>query len=111
MSGNVWVKCGFVRDLLQGATTTTTGDWKYRDGLDATYQATVSGTGAVSATVVIEASNDNANAIATPLGTIVLSGTTITSDGFASSAPWKYVRARVSAISGTGATINVNTGV
>jgi hypothetical protein len=108
---NVWMKCGKVMDLLQGATTTVTGDWKYKDSGTSTYQAILSGTGTISATVIIEVSNDGINASNTPLGTIVLSGTTITSDGFTSSAPWKYVRARISAISGTSATINVNTGV
>lgn len=107
----VSIKCGKVMDLLQNAVTTVTGDWKYKDGTEASYQAVVSGTGSVTATVVIEVSNDGINAINTPLGTIVLSGTTTDSDGFTSNAPWKYVRARVSAISGTGATISVNTGV
>ena len=108
---NVHIKCGSVMDLLQNATTTTTGDWKYKDGTEATYQATVLGTGAVSATVIIEVSNDAVNTIGTALGQIVLSGTTSASDGFSSSAPWKFVRARISAISGTGATVSVNTGV
>jgi hypothetical protein len=111
MSDNVWIKCGKVMDLLQGATTTATGDWKHKDGLNATYQAVVTGTGTVTATIVIETSNDGVNANSTPLGTIVLSGTTSNSDGFTSNAPWKYVRARITAISGTNATVNVNTGV
>lgn len=108
---NVWIKSGRVTDLLQGATTTTTGDWKYKDAPNSTTQATVTGTGAVTATVVIDVSNDGVNAIATALGTITLSGTTSSSDGFVTNAPWKYVRARVTAISGTGATVNVNLGV
>ena len=111
MSINVWIKCGKVLDILKDATTTATGEWHYKDGLNSTYQAILSGTGALTATVIIEVSNDGVNACSTPLGTIVLSGTTLTSDGFTSSAPWKYVRARISAISGTNATIDVNTGV
>src|SRR6266850_1094733 len=101
----VSIKCGKVMDLLQNAITTVTGDWKYKDGTEASYQAVVSGTGSVSATVIIEVSNDGINAISTPLGTIT------DSDGFTSNAPWKFVRARVSAISGTGATVSINTGV
>lgn len=68
------------------------------------YQATVAGTGAVTATVVIEVSNDGTNWLT--LGTISLSGTTTASDGFASSARWHWVRSKVTAISGTGATVN-----
>jgi hypothetical protein len=98
-------------DLLQGATSTTTGDWKYKDSPYATVQATVVGTGAVTATVVIDVSNDATYAVSTALGTITLSGTTSSSDGFTTTAPWKYLRARVTAISGTGATVAVNLGV
>jgi hypothetical protein len=110
MGSNVWQKSGQVRDLLTAATTTATGTWQYKDSPYSTYQATVTGTGAVSATVVIDVSNDGVNSTSTPMGTISLTGTTSSSDGFTSTAPWKYTRARVTAISGTGATINVITG-
>ena len=79
MGANVWQKSGQVRDLLQGATTTATGTWQYKDSPYATYQATVSGTGVVTATVVIDVSNDGTNAVGTALGTISLSGTTTAS--------------------------------
>lgn len=108
---NVWVKSGKVMDLLQGATTTVTGDWKYKDAPKATIQATVSGTGAVGATVVIEVSNDGVNALGTSAGTITLSGTTSASDGFVTDSSWKYIRARITAVSGTGAAVSVNMGV
>lgn len=108
MSSNVFVKSGRVLDILKDATTTVTGAWMFKDAPQASYQATVSGTGAVTATVVIEVSNDGVNAVTTPLGTITLSGTTSSSDGFTTDAPWKYVRARISAVSGTGATVNVS---
>ena len=49
--------------------------------------------------------------IATVLGTITLTGTTQTSDGFTTTAPWKYVRARVTAITGTSAAVKVLMGV
>ena len=113
MGNNVWVKSGKVMDLLPsaGVTTTITGDGRYKDSPYTTFQATVVGTGAVTATVVIDVSNDGTNWVATPMGTITLSGTTSSSDGFTSSAPWKYVRARVTAISGTGATVTVVMGV
>jgi hypothetical protein len=52
------------------------------------------------------------NWIATALGTITLSGTTSATtpsltDGFTTVAPWKFVRANLSGISGTGATVYV----
>ncbi len=70
-----------------------------------TVQATVSGTGTVSATVAIEVSNDNTNFVT--LGTITLSGTTSATDGFAFSAPWVYIRSNCTAISGTSAALSV----
>jgi hypothetical protein len=39
------------------------------------------------------------------LGTITLTGTTEASDGFATSASWKWTRFNVTAVSGTGATV------
>ena len=80
-----------------------------------TFQAlgtTSAGVGA--ATIVIQASNvavpstDAASADWLTLGTITLTlGTTQVTDGFASDAPWLHVRSRVTAISGTDATVTV----
>lgn len=70
-----------------------------------TFQATVSGTGAVTSTVLIQVSNDGTNYITA--GTITLSGTTSATDGFVLDAPWAYVRANVTAISGTSAAVTV----
>ncbi len=114
MGSNVWVKSGKVMNLFSGSGVTTTGagNFVYKDSPDATFQAVVSGTGAVTATVDIEYSNDGTNAVDTVGGTITLSGTTVHSDGFTSqNAPWKYVRANVTAVSGTGATVQVYMGV
>lgn len=110
---NVRVSSGTVNQLLgdSGVIATSTGATKYKDSPYATFQATVVGTGAVSATVVIDASNDRTYWCSTVLGTITLSGTTSASDGFTTTAPWKYVRARVTAISGTGATVTANIGI
>ena len=95
-----------------GVLAITDGLRVYKDSPNTTFQGVVTGTGAVGATIVIEASNDGATWVATPLGTITLSGTTSSSDGFTTSnAPWKYVRARVTAISGTGAVAQVYYGV
>ena len=77
-----------------------------------TFQAVGTTTaGAGAATIVIEVTNNNTWPWIT-LGTITLVlGTTATSDGLAMLAGWKYVRARLSAISGTGAKVSVAVGV
>lgn len=112
MSGNVWVKSGTVRNMLgTGVSTTGAGNLLYKDSPMTTFQAVVTGTGAVTATVTIEYSNDGTNVCSTVGGTISLSGTTTAADGFTSDAPWKYVRANVTAISGTDATVQVWMGV
>jgi hypothetical protein len=72
------------------------------------FQGVVSGPGSVSASVVIEASNDAANAL--PLGTIDLSGTSPQTDGFLSDAEWVFVRARVVSVS-AGAVVTVTMGI
>lgn len=71
------------------------------------FQATVTGTGAVSATVLIQVSNNVSTLGWITLGTITLSGTTTATDGFASEAAWGYYRANVTAVSGTGAAVYV----
>lgn len=72
-----------------------------------TFQAVVTGSGAVSATVLIQVSNNPSVQGWITLGTITLSGTTTDTDGFASEATWAYYRANVTAISGTGAAVTV----
>ena len=94
-----------------GVTANTTGNAKYKDSPFSTFQASVNGTGAVTATVAIQGSNDNVNWAATALGTITLSATTTASDGFTTTAPWKWVRAVVSNVTGTGAVVTVLMGV
>ena len=86
----------------------------------ATFMATVVGTGNVSATVIIEGTNDplsaqyaangaaptNNNWVA--LGTITIaSAASPQTAGFAYQGPWRWVRARVTAVAGTAATITV----
>jgi hypothetical protein len=115
MGMNVQLTNGMVRNMFgpddAQATTTVTGNWLPKVGPFTTYQAVVSGTGTMGATVVIEMSNDGINAVATPAGTITLTGASPQSDGFTTSAPWKYHRARITAISGTGAGVQVWYGV
>ncbi len=76
------------------------------------FQAHVAGTGAVSATVLIECTNDaSVTASWMTLATITLSGTTTATDGYATIANWPNVRAKCTAISGTGATVTVTMGL
>ena len=98
-------------DLLNAATATGAGAAKQFNH-SVPYkacQATVTGTGAVTATVKIEVSNDNAGWITA--GTITLSGTTTATDGFAIQSPWLYVRANVTALTGTNAAVTVEAAV
>lgn len=114
MGHNVWLKCGHVYNLvseLSPPVGNITGEWIYKDSVHTAFQSTITGTGAVAGTITIQVSNDAINAIGTPLGVITLSGTTVVSDGFSTVASWKYVRAVVSATSGTISAITVNMGV
>lgn len=92
--------------ILQGVVAPFSSEAIRAYGSNRTFQATVSGTGAVSATVVVEATNDPSMANFLALGTITLSGTGSASDGFPSNTNWVFVRMRVSAVSGSAATVN-----
>lgn len=93
--------------LLSGVLVTGAGSTYGGPRGANTYQATVAGAGAVTATVVVEVSNDGSNWLT--LGTITLSGTTSASDGFAvgAGALWEFSRGNVTAISGTGAAVTL----
>ncbi len=91
MSTNVFVKSGRVIDLLPVSSGTPTGSWMFKDAPKTAIQVVSTG----AATVVFEVSNDATNAIATALGTVTLAAAG--SDGFTTDAPWKYIRARVTA--------------
>jgi len=114
MSANVWVKSGRTFNLLTDVpviTGATTGAWLYKDSPTSTIQATVIGTGSVTCTVTIQVSNDGVNPVATSAGVITLSGTTSASDGFTTSAPWKFIRAVVTVPTGTISAITCVMGV
>lgn len=64
-------------------------------------QGSVSGTGAVAATIIVYGSNDGVNW--NVIGTITLTDTTSDSDVQGIDYPWMYVRADLTAISGTDA--------
>ncbi len=99
---NVFIKSGYVKDLLPAGTTgTPTGSWMYKDAPLTAIQVTSTG----AATVVFDVSNDGVNAIAPPLGTVTNAGAG--TDGFVSNAPWKYIRARVT-VNATAVTVTMS---
>lgn len=114
---DVRITSGLVRIFTFGAgyavntITNQTSNLVYKESPWTTFQATIVGTGVVSAAVTILCSNDGINWNSTVLGTITLNGTTTSTDGFSYIGPWKYVAAVVSSITGTGATVNVSMGV
>lgn len=97
-----------VTPILSAATSTTTGSsFRLQQGMK-TFHANVTGTGAVSATLVIEANNDTAASLSwVTLCTITLSGTTSAADACVSNSAYALARARLTAISGTSAAVNV----
>lgn len=95
--------------MVSGATATGTGSGVELFGTNWTFQAsgsTSAGTGA--ATILIQVSNVDSDTSYITMGTISLTlGTTVTADGFASNAAWKYVRYKISALSGTNAAVTI----
>lgn len=71
------------------------------------FQAILTGVGALTATVKVYGSNDGVNVCSTEMGTITLNGNDTVSDGFVTDEPWKYVQAQVTAITGTSAKVKV----
>jgi hypothetical protein len=92
--------------LLNGATTVAAGSSFSGVSAPQSFQGTVIGTGAVTATIVVQVSNDAGGNWFT-LGTISLSGTTSATDGFTSQASWDLMRGNITAISGTGAAVTL----
>jgi hypothetical protein len=98
--------------LLKDATTTQTSQAvSINPSGPQTVQATIAGTGAVSATVEIYGSNTPTFSDALLLATCSLSGTTTDKTGAVIEAQWLYMWGKVTAISGTSATVNVTVGV
>lgn len=106
----VEIQSGKVHTLLSAATSVSAGSGYLKPTTKCTFQSDGTTTaGAGSATVKVQVSNNNSDWV--DLGTITLTlSTTSSSDGFTSDAPWKYVRGNVTAISGTGASVNLNMG-
>lgn len=121
MSDNVYIKSGeqpryFSFAGVNSTTSNASSTAVYKESPYSAFQAIINGTGSVSATVAIQVSNEEATGQGTnsnwiTIGTISLSGTTTATDGFTTIAPWRFVRATVSSITGTGATVEVIMGV
>jgi hypothetical protein len=96
--------------LLTAATATGPGPWFNGTGRVPSFDAEVAGTGAVTATVVIECRNTPGGA-AKIYGTFTLSGTTLASEvgngGSAQAPVFTQYRANVTARTGTGAAVTV----
>lgn len=97
--------------MLSGQTSTGySSSFEVSAGSKSYYAKGTTSAGSGAATIIIEGSNVD-SAVATDwitMGTITLTlGTTSAGDGFPSDAHWRYVRAHVSAISGTTATVYV----
>lgn len=96
--------------LLSAVTTTGAGSSSQLpssvsagQSAKATFQGVGStSSGAGSATIIVQVSNDDTNWLTAGTITLTLS-TTASSDGFVMDAPWAFVRGNVTAISGTGA--------
>lgn len=95
--------------ITNGQTSTGVGQVVAISPRMRTFSVFVAGTGAVTATVLIEVSNDGT--VFFEAGTVTLSGTTVDGDGFAINAKWAYTRTNVTAITGTGAAVTVTLGV
>lgn len=100
-------------DMYGSAQTTTATSAGHRPaaGIRTFSAHGTTSAGAGAATIVIEASNEVSPTVWITLGTITLTlGTTATGDAFVSDAPYRWVRSRISAISGTDGSVNVEMG-
>jgi malic enzyme len=96
-------------NLFTSRTTTGVSNPVSGVNTNTSFVADVKGTGAVSATVLIQARNLLDGTWLT-LGTITLSGTSAAADGFGTLIPYAQYRANVTAISGNGAAVTVSMG-
>jgi hypothetical protein len=97
--------------LLTSATTAAAGAATRSVSATKTYQANgVTTSGAGSATIAVQGSNDDGTSWDT-IGTITLTlSTTSSSDSFASDDRYTWLRGNVTAISGTGASVDLTMG-
>ena len=94
--------------IIENATATGAGSWVDARHFGRGYGVQVLGnttSGAGSAVVQIEVSNDGVNAIIAGSVSLTL-GTSVTDDGMTIDALWKFIRANVISITGTGAKVS-----
>ena len=118
---DVFIKSGeqpryFAFSGVNSATTTVASSPIYKESPWSTFQAIVTGSGTVGATVVMQGSNETATFNGTKsnwvtINTFTLTGTTTATDGYTSVSTWRYVRANITAVSGTSATVEIIMGV
>ena len=99
-----------VKTLLNAVTSTQTSGACQIAAAPRTIQASVTGTGAVTATVLWYGNNLNANSGGELFATTELSGTTTDHSGKVEPAEWPYVYADLTVISGTGAAVTATIG-
>lgn len=97
--------------LLNGATATRTSDVYAVAKGRRTIQASIAGTGEVSATVTWYGNNAEANSGGVLIATSTLSGTTSDTTGADMKYEWPYIYCVLSSISGTGAAVTASVGV
>lgn len=102
---------GLITPILSGATAVGAGAGVNMPQYPNRWlQATLSGASAISATVEVDGSTDNTNWV--PIATFTLAASPVASATAAlatvQTAPW--LRGNILAISGTGATVNLNSG-
>lgn len=96
-----------ITTIANAVAATADGEWyNTNGGAPRSFQATVSGSGAVTATVEIRCSNVPSGD-GDLMGTFTLSGTDTATNVFGSLYPYQYYRADVTAISGTSAAVTV----
>jgi len=104
MNGSIW-------SLLLNALTTGAGISVFAQRLTSqnrtfSFQAILTGTGVLTATVDIEVSNDGSNWKA--MHSFALSGVGLDNQVAVLTLPFSQIRANVTAITGTGAQVSVN---
>lgn len=99
-----------VETIVNGVTSTGTQPYVRKPAPGTVFQVVLTGTGAISATIYFEVSLDGTNWVSPGMATVSLSGTNSVTDGFASNAPWRFVRVNINALSGTGASVTVYMG-
>jgi hypothetical protein len=96
--------------LLSAITTVSTGSAVVIPAGPKVIRAKLTGTGTISATINIYGSTENSTSNGVLLGTLSPSGTTSAVDSITMDAPWPYIWADQTAISGTGAATTVDVG-